>query len=252
MEEIVVFLNKILETLKIKSINNITIEQARIIIKNLNDFLYTNYEGIGENIEEKKEYFSEYHRFWKQNYSKILNPQINKKKCEEVAEVFHDIYLNNKNAFYELYGKEELNDEEICKIRFYTASQDFYDSMKFSDYAKIYKKDATIFDKENIFRDPEGFIKNIGISKKSQMDKRIKYAQKQAKMLIDLKCEPYELLEKYNNDLIEVKNLLKNEYKGIGFGDKKVDMFIRDMIVLKIWTNYKNFEKIDVASDINT
>ncbi|MFZ3086241.1 MAG: hypothetical protein WA097_06280, partial [Candidatus Hydromicrobium sp.] len=30
------------------------------------------------------------------------------------------------------------------------------------------------------------------------------------------------------------------------------DIFLRDMVVFRVWKNYKNFEKIDVASDINT
>ena len=37
-----------------------------------------------------------------------------------------------------------------------------------------------------------------------------------------------------------------------GYGNKKADMFIRDMIVLGIWKNVKNFESINVASDVNT
>ena len=150
MKEIINFLNSVLEDLKISSISDVTIEQARNVVKNLNDFLYTNYEGIGKTFEldEEREYLSEYHKFWEQNCEKILNPTINIKKCELVADVFHDIYLNNKNAFYSLYSKEGLNDEDVCKIRFYTASQDFNGSRIFSDYAKIYKEDATIFDKE--------------------------------------------------------------------------------------------------------
>ena len=101
MKEIVNFLNNILEDLKINSINDVTVEQARNIVKNLNDFLYTNYEGIGKTFEldEEREYISEYHKFWEKNCEKILNPTINTKKCEEVADVFHDIYLNNENAF---------------------------------------------------------------------------------------------------------------------------------------------------------
>lgn len=253
MKEIVEFLNNVLADLKINSINNVTVEQARNIVKNLNEFLYTNYEGIGKTFEldEDREYLSEYHKFWEQNCDRILSPKINVKKCEEVADVFHDIYLNNKNAFYSLYSKEGLSDEAVCKIRFYTASQDFNGSRIFSEYAKIYKEDSTIFDKEYINQDPEGFVKDLGVSNLSQTDKRVQYAKKSAEMLIQFGCEPYGLLQKCGNDLIEVKSqLIKNQ--GMGFGNKKADMFIRDMVVLKIWKNYKNFEQLDVASDRNT
>lgn len=253
MKEIVEFLNNVLADLKINSINNVTVEQERNIVKNLNEFLYTNYEGIGKTFEldEDREYLSEYHKFWEQNCDRILSPKINVKKCEEVADVFHDIYLNNKNAFYSLYSKEGLSDEAVCKIRFYTASQDFNGSRIFSEYAKIYKEDSTIFDKEYINQDPEGFVKDLGDSNLSQTDKGVQYAKKSAEMLIQFGCEPYGLLQKCGNDLIEVKSqLIKNQ--GMGFGNKKADMFIRDMVVLKIWKNYKNFEQLDVASDRNT
>ena len=253
MEEIISFLNGILTDLNIKNIDSITIEEGRNIVKNLNEFLYTNYDGIGKTFEldSERDYISDYHKFWEKNCEKILSPSINKTKCEEVADVFHEIYINNKEAFYSLYSKEGLNDEEVCKIRFYTASQDFNGSRKFSEYAEIYKEDPSIFDKEYINIKPERFISDLKFSKLSQTDKRIQFAKKSAEMLLQFKCEPFELLKKFNGDLLEIKNqLIKNQ--GMGFGNKKADMFIRDMVVLGVWKDVKGFDKIDVASDINT
>ena len=40
--------------------------------------------------------------------------------------------------------------------------------------------------------------------------------------------------------------------RGAGFGNKKTDMFLRDMVVLGVWQDVENFDKVDVASDINT
>ena len=61
-------------------------------------------------------------------------------------------------------------------------------------------------------------------SKLSQTDKRIQFAKKSAEMLLQFKCEPFELLKKFNGDLLEIKNqLIKNQ--GMGFGNKKADMF---------------------------
>ena len=253
MKEIESFLNKVLTNLNIKNIENITIDEARNIIKNLNEFLYTNYDGIGKTFEldEERDYISDYHKFWEKNCEKILEPSIDKSKCEEVAEVFHEIYLNNKKAFYSLYSKEGLKDDEVCKIRFYTASQDFNGSRVFSEYAKIYKDDPSIFDKEYINSEPDSFIRDLKFSNLSQTDKRIQFAKKSAEMLLQFGCEPFELLKKFDGDLIEIKNqLIMNQ--GMGFGNKKADMFIRDMIVLNVWKDYKNFEQLDVASDRNT
>ena len=40
--------------------------------------------------------------------------------------------------------------------------------------------------------------------------------------------------------------------EGAGYGNKKTDMVIRDMVVHGIWQGVSGFESIDVASDINT
>ena len=42
------------------------------------------------------------------------------------------------------------------------------------------------------------------------------------------------------------------EFDGAGYGNKKTDMFIRDMVVLGVWNRVKGFDDIDVASDVNT
>ena len=44
----------------------------------------------------------------------------------------------------------------------------------------------------------------------------------------------------------------RQDCKSAGYGNKKTDMFLRDMVVLGVWQNIKGFDKIDVASDINT
>ena len=164
MDEMTEFLNNILKELNINKVNNITIDQERNSVRYLNDFLYINYEGIGKTFElnEDREYISDYHKFWKENCEQILRPKLNLKKCEEVAEVFHNIYLKNRNAFYSLYSKEGLNDEDVCKIRFYTASQDFNGSRNFSEYASMFKRNPDIFNKEKIYQDPKRFIKANG------------------------------------------------------------------------------------------
>jgi hypothetical protein len=93
--------------------------------------------------------------------------------------------------------------------------------------------------------------RKIVITSLSQNDKRVKYAETASRILIEKNIEPYNLFEYFKNDLLEIKKfLLANQ--GSGFGNKKVDMFIRDMVVLKVWKNPKNFDKINVASDINT
>jgi len=86
----------------------------------------------------------------------------------------------------------------------------------------------------------------------SQSDKRVKYAKTAAQLLLDHNLkEPYELLGFCQNDFEKVRNLMISN-RGSGFGNKKTDMFLRDMYILNVWPNGKNLDKIDVASDINT
>lgn len=173
-------------------------------------------------------------------------------QCSLVADVLHKIFVKHgRQPFYELYNTHSLIPDEICRIRYFSASQDFRGSRDFEELFEIYRDDPSIFDKENINQNPEDFLKNIGITSLSQNDKRVKYAVKASQLLIDNDIEPYDLLSFCQNDIEKVRNLLINN-RGSGFGNKKTDMFLRDMVVLDVWKNARNFDKIDVASDINT
>ncbi len=69
--------------------------------------------------------------------------------------------------------------------------------------------------------------------------------------MIGLEIEPFDLFKYFNKDVLKIREFLLGN-KGSGFGNKKIDMFIRDMVVLKVWKNPVNFDSINVASDINT
>lgn len=239
---------------QIQDNESLDINDAREIVKAINDFLYTNYEGIGHTsaLGKTYEYLSDFHKYWEKHHEEILNCQIDEQKCEFVADALHDVYLKTHgNAFQEIYDTYNLSLEDICRVRFLTANQDFRGSRVFSQLADIFNSDNSIFDIESIKQDPEGFLKEIKVGNLSQGDKRISYAQKIAEFLIQHNCTPYELIDKYNYDIYKLRMALIN-CKGAGYGNKKTDMFLRDMVVLKVWKNVINFDKIDVASDVNT
>ena len=50
--------------------DNLSISEARKVVKSINDFLYTNYPGIGTTLElgEYREYFSDFHKFWEEHH----------------------------------------------------------------------------------------------------------------------------------------------------------------------------------------
>lgn len=235
--------------------DNLTIKQARKVVRQLNEFLYCTNPNEQSRIQafgSVREYFSEFHKYWEENHEKILDCKINKSKCEEVADALHEIFiLTNGNAFSQIYDTAGLTLEQICQVRMLTANQDFRGSRSFVELAEVYKADPSIFDPNQIALDPVSFIKAIGISNLSQNDKRAMYAQKIANFVLRYRCAPYEIISKFHNDVYELRQALIS-FDSAGYGNKKADMFIRDMVVLGVWKNVKGFEKIDVASDVNT
>lgn len=253
MNELEVFLSKI-NTI-CEGHETLSIESSREIIKEINSFLYTNYPGIGtvNALNKEFDYFSDFHKFWEKHHKEILNMKINIKNCEQVADILHEVYLKTEGkVFSDLYDTDGLTDDEICRVRFLTANQDFRGSRNFTELAKVYKNDPDVFSVDYIINNPEDFLKKIKITDLSQTDKRIKYAKTISSFLIERhQKSPYHLLAYYNYDVYALRQDLIN-CNGAGYGNKKTDMFIRDMIILGVWKKVNGFEKIDVASDINT
>ncbi len=235
-------------------VDSLTIEGYREIIKELNDFLYATHEDIGttEALGEMVPYFSEFHKYWKAHHKEILDIQIDEVTCERVADVLHDVYCRTGGlAFSEIYDTNNLTSEEICRVRFLTANQDFRGSRSFAELTQIFLDDNSIFDERLILDSPEDFIKSTRLTSLSQNDKRVQYAKNIASFLLERGCSPYELIDHYQNDVFALRNAMISE-TGAGYGYKKTDMFVRDMVVLKVWENVHGFERIDVASDVNT
>ena len=254
MESFSEFFNELLNHINIKGSQDLSIDQVRFIISKTNEYFYTYEDGIGTTyiLEDDYEYFSEFHKFWEKYHDQILNPKINDEKCELTADILDDISKKyGRKIFYELYDTSSLTPKEICQIRYFSANQDFRGSRNFVDLVEVYIDDPTIFDKQKINENPEDFLKNIGITSLSQNDKRVKYAQVASQILIDLNIESFDILKHFDRDILSIRDFLLS-HRGSGFGNKKVDMFIRDMVVLDVWKKPINFDKIDVASDINT
>lgn len=231
-----------------------SIESARRVVNELNEFLYTTYDDIGtvEALGAQYNFFSEFHRYWDAHYMEILDAQIDDVKCEQVADALYGVYqASDGDAFSGVYETFKLRKDEICRIRMLTANQDFRGSRKFKDFVDVYEDDNSVFDEKIIHESPEDFLKSINVGDLSQNDKRLKYAYEIADFLLEKECGPYELIDYYNRDVYTLRNALI-DWNGAGYGNKKTDMFVRDMVVLGVWENVKNFDKINVASDVNT
>jgi hypothetical protein len=249
------FSKKLSKQLEDKSKGELGVDEIRNIIKTINEFFFTNYKGIGttEALDNIFEYFSDFHKFWETYHEKIIGPFIDEERCSKVADCLHGILqVYGDRPFKEIYNTENLTEGEICRVRYFTANQDFRESIDNPKLFKIYKKNPEIFNIQRIYEDPEFFLKSMKLYNLSQSDKRVKFAKIAAKLLIDKKIDnPIELLKYCDFDIEVIRALMINN-KGSGFGKKKVDIFIRDMVVLGVWKKYKNFSVIDVASDTNT
>lgn len=206
---------------------NLSVSEARKVVKSINDFLYTNYPGIGTTLElgEYREYFSDFHKFWEEHHKEILDCKIDDEKCELVADSLRSIYVKTDgDAFSELYDTCGLSRQDICRVRFLTANQDFRGSLDFAKLAKIFKIDNSIFDEEIIRDNPPAFISKIGIADKSQNDKRNGYAETISQFLLDKGCDPYGLIDKYDRDIFKLRKAII-ACDGAGYGNKKQTCF---------------------------
>lgn len=235
--------------------HDLTIEEARKVVQLLNEFLYCINPLETEKVKvfgQMWKYISDFHKYWEMRHKEILDCTIDENKCEQVADALHQIYvLTNGKAFTQIYDKCGLTDEQVCLIRILTANQDFRGSRDFSELAVIYKDDPSSFDPTFIADNSTLFVNKLKLSNLSQNDKRDSYAENIAKFILKHECIPYKLIQKYDNNIFKLRNALI-DCIGAGYGNKKADMLVRDMYVLGIWKDVKDFDKIDVASDINT
>ena len=117
---------------------NLSIGQAREIVNSINNFLYSNYDGIGKiyALGSSFEYFSEFHIYWEKHHKEILNCKIDEEKCKAVADALHSVFIRTKgNAFRFVYDTCGLEPQEICRVRLLSANQDFRGSRDFSELA---------------------------------------------------------------------------------------------------------------------
>ena len=228
------------------------IQFAQFFLKTLNEFFFETYDGIGVttfNGEEVK-CFSEFHKFWEKNHKDIINTKINKEQAQLAAKAL--------SIAIKKYGKEilgvthqtlGLQPKYIAQVRFLTANQDFREPPE-DQFAK-YNDDPKQFDAQVIYDSPEDYLKFLGMTRLSQTDKRLDFARNAARYLLEKNIMAFDLAEYFNYDAVLIREALVNA-ENIGYGLKKANMFIRDMVELDVWPNLRNFDEIDVASDINT
>ncbi len=228
------------------------VEIARRFLKEVNEYFYQTYSGIGTTVvdDEEFQYFSEFHKFWEANHREILNPRINQAQARTAAECFSRAVRKYGNEIlgvtHETHG---LPITAVAQVRFFTANQDFREPPK--DPFGRYLDDPTRFDATEVYKQPEAYLRFIGATRLSQSDKRFDFAKNAARFLLDNDITAFQIAEKFGNDALAIANAFIGT-SNMGYGAKKTHMFIRDMVEMKVWHTLANYDQIDVASDINT
>jgi hypothetical protein len=228
------------------------VQVAQRFLTRINQFFFQTYSGIG-NTEldgEEYQYFSEFHKFWEKHHKEILNPRINRENARKAAECLSlAVKKYGKGILSINHQTHGLPSAAIAQVRFFTANQDFRKPPK--DPYGAYLKDATRFDATEISENPEEFLRFIGSTRLSQSDKRFDFARNAARFLTKYGITAFQIASTFKNDAVVIREALMS-FPNMGYGSKKANMFVRDMVELKVWPNITNYDKIDVASDINT
>jgi len=225
---------------------------AQMVLERLNEYFYQTYEGIGTTRLNDKEYqyFSDFHKFWEAHHVEILNAKINRAQARLAAQGLHKALVNfGAEIFNVTLDTRGLSKRAIAQVRFFTANQDFREPPE--DQFGKYLQDYTQFDTRTIAEDPAGFLSFLGMTRLSQSDKRAGYAKHAAEFLLERKIDAYDIAAFFGNDADKIRKAFLDNV-GMGYGRKKTDMFIRDMVMLGVWPNLSNMHVVDVASDRNT
>lgn len=199
---------------------------------------------------EELQYFSEFHKYWEENHRRILNARINRPQARAAAYAFSQSIqrygVSLLSVTHETCG---LHPQAIAQVRFFTANQDFRKPPE--DQFCKYLEDPNQFDAREIADDAANFLRFLGMTRLSQTDKRLDFARNAAQFLLDRGITAFGIAEYYAADALQIREALLDT-PNIGYGLKKANMLIRDMVELEVWPAPRHFDEIDAASDVNT
>lgn len=228
------------------------VELAQRFLSVANRYFFQTYDGIGSTEFEGSEfaYFSDFHRFWEENHEEILNARINHAQARLAAESLRGALAQHGSAVFRVnHNLHGLTVQQLAQVRFFTANQDFRKPP--DDQFTIYLERPEVFDPVAVAEAPDDFLTSMGLNRLSQSDKRRDFAQNSARFLTEQGITAFEIAGRFGNDAVAIRNAITG-FGNTGYGEKKTNMLIRDMFVWNVWPTLANFDRIDVASDINT
>ena len=225
---------------------------AQRFLEGLNEYFFQTYEGIGSALFDGEEiqYFSEFHKFWEAHHREILDPQIDSGKALVAAQALITAAREYGDTIFRVtHDTLGLTARAVAQVRFFTANQDFREPPQ-NQFGR-YLEDPTRFDPDEIVDDPVDFLRFLGVTRLSQTDKRLDFARSAANFLLNMGADAFDIAARYQEDAGQIRDGLVSA-PNMGYGPKKANMFVRDMVELGVWTGLRNLDRIDVASDINT
>ena len=228
------------------------VEIVRRFLSGINRYFFQTRSDLGRLhcLDEEFQYFSEFHRFWESHHKEIIGAEVDRGQAGAAATALSEA-VRRYGADILRVRLDTLNlaPTAVAQVRFLTANQDFREPP--TGQFRLYLEDPAQYNARVIADDPAGFLRFLGLTRLSQTDKRLDYAKNAARLLLDLGCDAYGLAAVHCQDAASLRNALVAS-PNTGYGLKKANMFIRDMVELGVWPDLANFDAIDVASDINT
>jgi len=227
-------------------------EISQRFLAGINEYFFQTYNGIGDVKfqDEELQFFSEFHKFWATHFEELLNAKIDRASARTAAQCLsRAVRKFGTKILVVTHDTKGLPAASIASVRFFTANQDF--RVPPEDQFQRYLDDPKQFDPEVIAQDSADFVKFLGAARLSQTDKRIDFARNAAEFLVSRKIQAVDIAREFGNNAVEIRAALIGS-KNMGYGPKKANMFIRDMVELGVWPGLSHYDQIDVASDINT
>lgn len=228
------------------------VEVSRRFLAGVNEYFFQTHKGIGTTRfqGEELQYFSEFHKFWEKNHAAILDAQVSEEQARKAAQALAAAIRKYGNGILGLTAATHgLPPQDLASVRFLTANQDFREPPE--DQFRRFLEDPTRFAPSVVADDPVGFLSFLGMARLSQTDKRTDYARNAARFLLENGGTAYGLAKRYGDDVVLIREALVCA-PNIGYGAKKANMFLRDMMEMGVWPGLRNVDALDVASDINT
>jgi hypothetical protein len=201
------------------------------------------------NISEL-EFVSEFHVFLRSHQAQLFALKVDRQQARQAAEALRGVWHQHGEGVFRVnHNLHGLTVEQLAQVRFFTANQDFRSPP--DDQFTTYLEQPEVFDPAAVAESPDDFLTSMGLNQLSQSDKRRDFARNAARFLLDRDIKAFQIAEHFQNDAVAIREAIIG-FGNTGYGEKKTNMFIRDMFVWGIWPELANFDRIDVASDINT